>query len=164
MLYLAYGSNLHPRRLRARTPSARLVGSAHLDGWSLHFRKRGQDGSGKCSILEGGSGVHVAVYEICQDDLLRLDAIEGVGRGYVRETVSLTGFGSCHTYIAESDYVDDALLPFDWYRELVVQGASYLGFDGAYVDRLRQHPTCLDPDARRHEAHWALLREIHLAE
>ena len=38
-LYFAYGSNLHPPRLRARTPSARALGRADLEGYRLLFHK-----------------------------------------------------------------------------------------------------------------------------
>ena len=65
MLYAAYGSNLHPGRLRKRVPSADLVGCAKIEGWSLNFNKRGKDGSGKCSIgVSRNSFVYVAVYDM----------------------------------------------------------------------------------------------------
>jgi hypothetical protein len=34
VLYAAYGSNLHPLRLAARAPSAALLGTCALPGWS----------------------------------------------------------------------------------------------------------------------------------
>ena len=74
--YLAYGSNLHPRRLRERTPSARLIGTAEIPGWHLSFTKRGRDGSGKCTISNGGDGVHCAIYEMSRQDKKELDAID----------------------------------------------------------------------------------------
>ena len=37
MLYAAYGSNLHPVRLRERVPSAELLGTGVLEGRELRF-------------------------------------------------------------------------------------------------------------------------------
>ena len=120
MRYAAYGSNLHPLRLGERTPTARCLGTSRLDGWSLHFHKRGLDASAKCNILPGGAGVHVAVYEMASGCKQTLDAIEGVGRGYRCEKINIPGFGLCFIYLAENAHIDLSLLPYDWYGELVV--------------------------------------------
>lgn len=53
-LYFAYGSNMLFRRLKARTPSARLVGVGHVLGYRLVFDKVSKDGSGKCDIERTG--------------------------------------------------------------------------------------------------------------
>jgi len=158
--YAAYGSNLHPVRLNARLPAAELLGTARLDGWSLEFHKRGRDGSGKCSVLPGGSGVALAVYALSLRDLATLDAIEGVGMGYTRRVVEVPSYGACHTYVAEAGHVDDSLTPFDWYRELVILGAKHHAFDASYIDRLTTVAAASDPDQNRHAEHWELIRRI----
>ncbi|MDH3909632.1 MAG: gamma-glutamylcyclotransferase, partial [Gammaproteobacteria bacterium] len=63
-LYAAYGSNLHPRRLRERIKSATLRGTSFLHKYTLQFHKRGQDRSAKCGFSDCGQGMHVAVYEV----------------------------------------------------------------------------------------------------
>ena len=110
--YIAYGSNLHPVRLRERLPSARLVGPAFLPGRTLEFHKRSVDGSAKCTIVSGGEGVHVAIYDVSGDDKRRLDEIEGVGRGYSDERIDVPGFSECATYVAESTHVVTELEPY----------------------------------------------------
>ena len=93
--YFAYGSNLHPLRLAARTPSCRVVGPASLAGHALRFHKRSLasgDASGKCDAYATGSCadvVHGAIYRIDRRELPVLDAAEGNGRGYRRVTLSL---------------------------------------------------------------------------
>jgi hypothetical protein len=159
-LYAAYGSNLHPARLGERLPAAELLGTARLEGWSLAFHKRGRDGSGKCSIRPGGSGVGLAVFALSRRDLGALDAIEGVGAGYERRVIELPRYGACHTYVAETAHVDDGLAPFDWYLELVILGAEHHGFDGGYIERLATVAATGDPDPRRHAEHWELIRRI----
>ncbi len=158
MFYAAYGSNLHPARLSERTPSASLVGTSFLDGWSLRFHKRGKDRSGKCNIERGGGGVFLALYEMEAADQRELDRIEG--NGYTRTELAVPGFGQCMTYRAVPDAVDDTLDPFDWYVELVVLGARTLEFDGAYIDELAATRTVVDPHSVRREHHYRLIEAI----
>lgn len=149
MRYAAYGSNLHPLRLSERISSARLVGTGNVPDWSLHFHKRSNDGSGKCSILAGGDGIHVAVFDVSSADKLVLDRIEGLNVGYAETSLSVVGVGDCVAYIAETSHVDDSLLPYDWYKELVLSGARFHGFPESYLDGISQQPACLDPDPVR---------------
>ena len=158
MLYAAYGSNLHPMRLAKRVSSAELVGSSFLPCWSLHFHKRGADGSGKGDVLSGGDGIHVAVFEISADDKLILDEIEGVG--YSDALLSVPTFGDCVSYFADESHIDATLDPYDWYKELVLIGAKTHGFPATYLDRIRSVATCEDPDSDRRKEQWASIQHI----
>jgi hypothetical protein len=160
MLYAAYGSNLHPRRLGARISSARLVGTNFMGGWSLHFHKRGDDGSAKCSILPNGDGVHLAVYEISADDKLALDRIEGVGFGYTEALLTVPEVGDCTTYIAAESHIDVSLDPYDWYKELVLIGARTHGFPDDYLNRISALPACQDPDLIRSARQWKRVEKV----
>lgn len=160
VLYAAYGSNLHPLRLRARTPSARLTGTAYLPDWSLRFHKRSIDASGKCSISKGSSGVYVAVYRMSTTDKRELDTIEGVGEGYVDARINVPEFGECATYIAADSRVDDALQPYDWYRELVLLGCEELGLPPDYARRIERVAAMPDPDSDRRRDRWAIVEML----
>lgn len=160
MHYAAYGSNLHPRRLQLRLPSARFIGTASLPDYSLRFHKRSVDGSGKCSIGRGGDGVHCAIYDLSRADFRRLDGIEGTGMGYDRITVDVPGAGPCATYQAEPAYLDERLQPYDWYKEMVVRGCRFHGFPEAYVERIAALAAVPDPDQRRSEDNWAIARSL----
>ncbi len=149
MLYAAYGSNLHPLRLRERIASARLLTRALLPNWRLEFHKRSMDGSGKCNILPGGNGVRLAVFEISPADKVVLDCIEGVGAGYLHYDVDVPAVGRCATYVAQASHVDDALLPYDWYQELVLLGARAHSFPRPYVDAIAAVHSNTDPDPLR---------------
>ena len=159
--YLAYGSNLHPLRLKERAPSAELIGTASVSGFSLVFSKRGQDGSGKCTITACGGAFHGAIYEMSRADKARLDSIEGVGRGYERHMLSLPDFGDCATYVAESAWIDDSLRPFCWYRDLVLAGALVHGFGETYLDRIRLLQTESDGDEVRREQNERLVERLY---
>ncbi len=113
MLYVAYGSNLHPIRIQQRTPSAQLLGTAVIAHHFLNFHKRGYtDFSGKCNIVAcHSSTVYVAVYNIPLAEMTSLDLHEGVGSGYDRALISVDGFGDCVTYVAAAAHINEALSP-----------------------------------------------------
>ena len=158
--YAAYGSNLHPLRLAERIASARLFGTAFLPGWALRFHKLSKDGSGKCNIVPGGDGVHLAIFDISPADKAVLDAIEGVGSGYLSRDLDVPGVGPCAAYVAQASHVDDSLLPYDWYRQLVLLGAQANGFPSSYVDGIRAVPGRADPDRRRVALNRRLIEAI----
>lgn len=161
LLYLAYGSNLLPERLRARVPSAHLSGIVRLRGWSLRFHKHGQDGSAKCDLLHtasAGDVAHGAVYEIAAEERVQLDKAEGLGCGYDLAWLDLEAFGRVFLYRAAQTHVDERLKPFSWYRDLVEAGARFHRFPAAYVARIREVEALEDPDRERHGRNLALLQ------
>ncbi|MEN8260592.1 MAG: gamma-glutamylcyclotransferase family protein [Pseudomonadota bacterium] len=164
--YLAYGSNLHPLRLKERVPSAKLVGTVALDGYRLAFHKRSIDASGKCNLLTSAGPSHRAygaIFRIDEKHKNDLDRHERVGKGYRHAHLHLRSNNeshSCFCYVADPNYVDDALLPYDWYTRLVVLGAEYLGMPAAYLDRIKRLETIPDPDAKRKAQNEELIRRI----
>lgn len=153
--YLAYGSNLHPRRLAARIGRAELLGVAGLPGWELRFDKRGGDGSAKAN-LHPAPGLDcrawAAVYAVDRRQAVLLDGFEGCGSGY--ETLDMTVVVDRRRvrgrlYLAPSQWIASAMRPYDWYRALIVAGARYHGFDEGYIEAIRRVPSQADPDTRR---------------
>lgn len=153
--YLAYGSNLHPRRLAARIGSVECLGVARLPGWELRFDKRGGDGSAKAN-LHPAPGLDcrtlVAVYAVDRRQAVLLDGFEGCGSGY--ETLDMTVLVESRRltgriYLAPSQWIASAMRPYDWYRELVAAGADYHGFGRDYIASIRSTPCRPDPEAAR---------------
>ncbi len=164
--YLAYGSNLHPERLRRRTPSAVFLTTFELRGWQLSFDKRGFDGSAKATIAPteaGGDLVHAAVFELHADEKPALDRIEGVNKGYHAHVLSLPGLGEVHTYKADTEFQDGSLIPFRWYRDLVVYGGRFHGFPRPYIEDIAALPVAEDPDAARRREHDDILSAMRTA-
>ena len=160
--YLAYGSNLHPARLRARIDSARLLGTTMLSGWRLAFHKRGADGSAKCDIVRThtpADTVHGAVFSISHHDRRILDDIEGLGQGYLEQVFQLPAYGRVFAYRAEVDFIEETLKPYDWYHRLVWHGARYHGFPENYMRYIASFTAINDPDSRRRRQQRELLHE-----
>lgn len=158
MRYAAYGSNLHPLRLCARTPSAALQGTDVIAGYTLAFLKRARDGSAKCTIAPAaGSFVHVAVYEIDDAEKGKLDEAEGLGFGYEIQRFELARFAACLAYVAQPGHLDATLKPYTWYKELVLAGCEAHGFPDDYVQRIRAVEAVVDPQAARHAQHMAIV-------
>lgn len=164
--YLAYGSNLHPLRLRQRVPSAHLLGCVTLQGYRLAFHKLGMDGSAKCDMVGCGSHearVHAAVYTIDAVHKPWLDRYEDRGRGYVDATLAVEFNGveiDCLVYLAQASHIRPDIAPFDWYRQLVLMGARHLNFPADYIEQITQVDTNPDPDPHRSHTHQALLQQI----
>ncbi|MDX1593986.1 MAG: gamma-glutamylcyclotransferase family protein [Gammaproteobacteria bacterium] len=162
LLYFAYGSNLHPERMRRRVPSARPLGCAVLTGHVLRFHKHSLvDGSGKCDAHYTGRAedrVYGAVYSLVVSEKAALDAVEGPGYEVAERVVTHEGAPlNVFLYRARPDAVDPGIAPYDWYHDLVLAGARHHGLPGPYVARLARVSVRADPDAGRAARERAVL-------
>ena len=155
MKYFAYGSNMLTERLQDRVSSAKNPRPLALRRHRLRFHKISCDCSGKCNIVAtpcAGDVVHGVLFEIDDAQMNTLDAFEGVNHGYRRDeiTVSLDGTRTkACVYVAEKDAIDDALMPYRWYYDLVLAGAEQHGLPRDYVAGLRAIPFTHDPKPNR---------------
>ena len=162
MLYAAYGSNLHPLRLTSRLPKSRFEGTGAIGGHRLRFHKRSKDQSGKCNIVVGDGSIHVAIYELDEQEKAKLDQIEGVGSGYSVEAIEVPGFGECFTYIATASYIDERLRPYSWYKELVLVGCDALRLPIDYIAWIRDVAAIDDPDRARHDRNMRIVEQARM--
>lgn len=165
-LYFAYGSNLHPGRMRSRVPSARRVASGVVTHRQLRFHKRGRDGSAKADAFWTGVGHHRVwgvVYEISRQEKATLDECESLGVGYDEAEVKVHVEGARETvtatlYEARAAAIADGLSAFEWYLAYVEAGARAHGCPDEYLQHLATMVTCADPDRGRAELHGRQLR------
>jgi len=164
IVYLAYGSNLHPLRLQQRVPSAKWVGPVALPGYRLVFHKIGMDDSGKCDLLGTGCLNDKAwgvLFTMDQVDKPALDEAEGPGYSCEPFDVVFAGESlTAMTYLAKPERQDPAMVPFDWYRDLVLIGARYNFFQDSYLGMLSQVPTQPDPDPERARLNAGLIKKM----
>lgn len=163
--YLAYGSNLHPLRLRERVPSARPAGVVQLPAMALRFHKRSDDGSGKCDLIRADPSAlsFAAIYTLDAAEKPLLDVVEGLGAGYELSWIDCRLDGrNCRAfaYAASRSHVDPQLRPYAWYRELVLAGARFHCLPEDYVAAIAAIDCAADPDSQRHAQHQALLSRM----
>jgi len=160
LIYFAYGSNMLPRRLTMRCPSARVVGPAIVAGHDLQFSKVSKDGSGKATLVRAAAETPGALFEIAEADLGALDRAEGRGLGYDRIDqfeVEIIGTGRrvrATTYLATA--INRQLKPYDWYLAVVIAGAKYHELGGDYLARLQEFQHEIDPNEKRESRLGAL--------
>ncbi|HHJ39533.1 MAG: hypothetical protein AXA67_09470 [Methylothermaceae bacteria B42] len=161
LLYFAYGSNLHPYRLKARVPSAELLGMATLAGYRLNFHKQGADGSGKCNLQYTGQGQVIgALYRFPKHHKRILDNYES---GYQTHPVTVTWEGNTltsFTYIAHPGKINDNLKPYEWYRQMLILGGYYLEMPRHYLHAVTAVQSLDDPDKKRRLENEALLAKM----
>lgn len=101
----------------------------------MAFQKRGNDGSAKCTIIASNTECHGVLFTIDSDERPILDRIEGLGVGYEIREVDVWHAGQskpAFTYVAQDDWVQEGLKPFDWYHKLVTLGARQHALPDAY--------------------------------
>lgn len=142
-------------RLVRRCPSAVPVGPATARGYRLRFAKTGRDGSGKATLVrDHDQSVHGVLFTIGTCDLDALHSAEGAGVGYDYEP-SFPVIGPDNGDIYAGIYIgaraayDDSLKPFDWYRALVLAGATQHCLPVDYLDEFRRVAIQPDPDGSR---------------
>ncbi|QOC21754.1 gamma-glutamylcyclotransferase [Wenzhouxiangella sp. AB-CW3] len=165
LIYLAYGSNLHPHRLRERIGDIELAGVVGLPGWRLCFDKRGADGSAKANLRPMPGSDHcawAAAYRVHEYQLPVLDQFEGCGGGY--ETFR---FDVCIgkqwvpalAYLTPSHWTTQIMHPYDWYCALVAAGARYHSLPQAYIDMVEAQPAVADSDLARRRHHMRTVQQ-----
>lgn len=163
LYYVAYGSNLHPLRLRKRVPSATLIGTIRLRRRKLTFEKRSKDGSGKCSVSSARPWVSTwgALYALRPVDLEKLDRAEGPGYEKVQLGVKTNGmFCRAFTYATLPNNADGNLQPYDWYKRMVLLGARYHRFPKRYIGSIALAKASVDRKTDREQERRLELRQM----
>lgn len=161
-LVFAYGSNMCSGRFRDYKVKPIGPGrAAKLERFSLSFKKRSTDKSGKATVSPCSSAyVWGVLYEIPTDELVTLDNGE---RGYIRDTVTVLVEDSTVTawmYVAERPDESAQLLPYSWYKRFLVEGAREHGLPSEYIERLEAINDRMDSKPERHRERMSLLCAI----
>ncbi len=157
MIYFSYGSNMSTKRLQARVPSARKMGTGILFLHELKFHKLSHiDGSAKCDVSKTGNPdhfVHGVLFDIDSSEKEILDRIEGIECGYNIKDVDIRIAGGsivkAFTYYATD--IDAELLPYCWYLEHVIRGAREHSLPDEYIQAIKEIKFITDSDSTRRE-------------
>lgn len=128
--YIAYGSNLSVEQMKHRTPDAKIVGTATLQGWRLLFKG--------CATIEPkeGRAVPVLIWEISDTDEKNLDRYEGHPTYYYKRElpVLVTPLdGGAPRELTAMVYIMDEKhtfrMPSLYYYDVLHRGYRTFGFD-----------------------------------
>jgi hypothetical protein len=103
------------------------------------------------------------LYEFDACEKSGLDALEGSGNGYGEQLVQFPLNGQTYTpyiYVAQSTHIDPTLIPYHWYKNLVLAGARYHNLPAQYIDEIESTPSKSDPDAKRTQDNENLLKQM----
>lgn len=130
--YFAYGSNLWPKQMTRRCPTARVVERATIHGWAPRYDKPSADGSAKLNIVEEpGSEVLGVLYEIGDKDRRALDAAEpGYTPVEVDAVTASAEKSRALTYQWTGARSDSP--PYHWYVAMAQLGARQQGIPSSY--------------------------------
>ena len=137
--YLAYGSNLNLPQMQMRCPTARVVGTAMIEGYELLFKGSRTGSYLTIEKAEGGT-VPVAVWEVQERDEAALDRYEGYPAFYYKVEMPITFKGirsgkerkrTAFVYIMHEDR--PLGLPSNQYVKTCMAGYRTFGFDDNYL-------------------------------
>ncbi len=126
-LYMAYGSNLNLGQMARRCPTARVVGTAMLEGYQLLF-------NGVATIVpREGAVVPVGIWEIDKRCEEALDRYEGYPSLYRKETLTVELKGEQVDAMVYIMNRDRPALPAYSYYETIEDGYNDVGLDTAHL-------------------------------
>lgn len=137
--YLAYGSNLNIEQMRYRCPSARIIGTAVIEGYQLLF-KGSKTGSYLTIEPRDGASVPVAVWSVTEEDEQNLDHYEGFPTFYYKKELRLpikgikTGKMRVRdTFVYIMDERRPLGIPSRMYMQTCFEGYRDFGFDRRFL-------------------------------
>jgi len=103
------------------------------------------------------------LYEFDTQEKANLDALEGSGKACCEQLVQFSMNGETYTlyiYVAQSTHIDPTLVPYHWYKNLVLAGARYHNFPAQYVVAIEAIPPMDDPGVKLTQDSENLLRQM----
>jgi len=156
IMVFSYGSNMYSKRLIKRVPSAKILGIGKSQGFKIEFSKRSKDKSGKATLIRTTNKSDIiwgTISNILKKEKHLLDEAEGLGKGYNKKSIPIkieTGEDICPiAYIAEDSYIDKELIPYKWYKTLVIEGAKENGLPEKYIEKLELQEAKEDKNIER---------------
>ncbi len=164
MLIFAYGSNMNSNRLTKRVRSAVKVTNAFLTGHKIVCNKISNDGSAKANVIETDVPDEIVwgvLFSIDRSEKYLLDKAEGLGKGYIEGILTFfdetNNSYTAQIYIADSNSIDNTLLPYDWYKEFIISGAIQNKLPAEYILQLQSIACIPDHDEARRIKNYSIL-------
>ncbi len=156
MKFFAYGMNMLGAKIMSLVTFPQYRGVGRLQGYQMRFNKRGhKDNSGNTNLVKTGNPkdvVYGVVYEFGDSYKGDIERAEGLGFGYHAETLTVQLEDESikvTAYVADEGDINDRLLPFEWYRDIVLLAAKQHGLPKEYIQYLESIQVTPDPDSAR---------------
>lgn len=169
MKIFSYGSNMLTARIKNRVASYKYYGVGFIQGYSLRFHKVSKDGSGKADAYYSGKEedfIWGVIGEIEEKDKPILDKFEGLGKGYNEKVIEVTLVENskidANIYIADQEFINADILPYNWYREFVIKGAIENALPKEYTENIKQIGSFRDENNDRREKNFRILNEANI--
>lgn len=139
IIYFAYGSNMLKSRMIDRTPSALVLGIGKLENMKVAYNKESVDGSGKANLIDSpGDVVYGVLYKLKLSERGALDIAEG---GYERQDVEVAlNDKKVNAFVYISSILTNEPTAYDWYRDIILEGAAEHGLPDDYIEHLSKLP------------------------
>lgn len=153
--YIAYGSNLNVMQMKARCPSARIIGTSVIKDYELLF-KGSKTGSYLTIEKKQGAKVPVAIWETQESDEKALDRYEGCPQFYYKKEMVIpikgiktkkTRIRKAYVYIMHEDR--ELGIPSGHYLRTCYEGYMKFGFDPLYLLRALDKSRRSEDEERR---------------
>ena len=128
-LYMAYGSNLNLRQMAMRCPTAKVFGTAMLQGYQMIFNHVAT------IVPREGAVVPIAVWEIDDKCERALDQYEGFPTLYRKDFIPLFIGGKLRKVMAYIMNHDKPQLPSERYYRIIEEGYHDVGFDTVHLSK-----------------------------
>lgn len=155
--------------MKNRIKSFKYYGIGFIEGYSLKFHKLSKDASGKANAYYTGKKedcIWGVIGEIDEKDKTVLDRFEGLGKGYNEKIIEVSLDEKSKTdtniYIADREFINDDLVPYDWYREYVLKGAIENSLPKEYIKSIRAIKSCKDENSKRREKNLKIIKEASI--
>ncbi|KKU03220.1 MAG: hypothetical protein UX99_C0003G0059 [Candidatus Amesbacteria bacterium GW2011_GWB1_47_26] len=124
---------------KCRVGNFKIIGKATLNGFALKFNKKSVDGSGKANIeIAKNSIVEGVVFELTEDKFELLDCFEkGYHRSKPINTLIDGKVTEVVTYLADSNRINNNLLPTVCYLNIIIEAAEMIGLSNSYQKNLK---------------------------
>ncbi|MHA1343488.1 MAG: gamma-glutamylcyclotransferase family protein [Promethearchaeota archaeon] len=162
----SYGSNMYSKRLVKRVQSAEIRGIGKAQGFKIEFSKKSKDNSGKATLIRTTNKSDIiwgTISTILKKEKHLLDEAEGLREGYNEEHIRIKNETNedllLITYIADDSYIDKKLVPYSWYKTLVVEGAKENGLPEKYIEKLELQKAKEDKNIERAKSELKILEE-----
>lgn len=130
MNYYAYGSNMDEKRMIERGVFFSSKEKGTLKGYRFIINKKSQKNPniGFANIIrDDNSEVEGIIYEVSQEDILKLDKFEGVSTGHYRRENYIINNKKCVIYIANDNWTSvNELESTEEYKNHILEGKEFL--------------------------------------